>query len=218
MTTQAVIDAITQAAQTYGVNPRLALAVAYNESSLNPLAIGDNGTSFGLYQLHQGGELGALTPAQAFNPVTNANVALAQIGAVAAANPGLDPGVIAADAQRPANPTAYAAAIDALYNSPTFMSQLTSVGSSIGSAAGTAIAGRSGAGIGGAIGGAVQGVISGGLTGGISSGIKSIVITALLVAGGIGLIVLGLARLFPGVTRTIASTAGTAAGAALKAP
>lgn len=105
---------ITKIADQYGVNPNLAIADASVESNLNPTAVGDNGTSFGLFQLHRGGELGNLTPQQAFNPVTNASVALAQFAAVQKANPGLtDPGVIAALAQRPANPVAYAQAVDA---------------------------------------------------------------------------------------------------------
>lgn len=98
------------------VDPRLALAYILNESGGNPYAIGDQGTSFGLAQLHQGGELGNLTPAQAFNPTTNLDVSLAEVASVQQANPGLtDPGVIAAKAQRPANQQAYAATVDSLY-------------------------------------------------------------------------------------------------------
>lgn len=101
-------------ASQLGVSTPLAEAVAWHESGLNPTAVGDHGTSFGLFQLHQGGELGSLTPQQAFNPTTNADVALTRIAQVAHAMPGADPGIIAADAQRPAVPYAYARAVDAL--------------------------------------------------------------------------------------------------------
>ena len=117
MASQSVINAIDSVAAKYGVNPQLAQAIAQQESGLNPYAVGDNGTSFGLYQLHQGGELGNLTPQQAFNPTTNANVALGQLAATIKANPNItDPGTLAAMAQRPANPAAYAASIDGILN------------------------------------------------------------------------------------------------------
>lgn len=126
---------ITSIANTVGVDPVLALAVAWQESGLNPQAKGDYGvisgstftpetpgtpggyyTSFGLYQLHKGGELGNLTEQEAFNVVTNATTALTHIAAVAAGNPGASPGDIAAMAQGPENPGQYAVDIDALYS------------------------------------------------------------------------------------------------------
>lgn len=112
---RSIIDA---QAQAYGVPPALAEADAIEESGLNPYAVGDDGTSFGEYQLHEGGELGNLpgTLAQqkleAFDPTQNADIALRQIAAVYKANPNADPGAIAAAAQRPANQGAYAAAVD----------------------------------------------------------------------------------------------------------
>lgn len=116
MALSAVEQQIAAVAQRLGVDPRLAIATAQVESGLNPGAVGDQGTSFGLFQLHQGGELGSLTPSQAFDPTTNASVALRQFAAVEAAHPGVtDPGTIAALAQRPANPAAYAAAVDKAY-------------------------------------------------------------------------------------------------------
>lgn len=102
-------------AASLGLDPRLAVADAMVESGLNPQAVGDGGTSFGLYQLHQGGELGSLTPSQAFDPATNAHVALSTMAQVAQAHPGWSPGQIAAAAQRPADPAAYAAKVDAAY-------------------------------------------------------------------------------------------------------
>ncbi len=112
-----VSAAITAAAIEYGVPVSLAFADAEVESGGNPSAVGDNGTSFGLYQLHQGGELGSLTPAQAQDPLTNARVALKQFGNVMRSYPTItDPGQIAAKAQRPANPNAYAEKVDSVLN------------------------------------------------------------------------------------------------------
>ncbi|HEY3923792.1 MAG TPA: transglycosylase SLT domain-containing protein [Acidothermaceae bacterium] len=109
---------IDTTAQALGVPPALAEADAIQESGMNPYAVGDSGTSFGEFQLHEGGELGNLpgTLAQqkleAFDPATNAAVALREMAAVYKQNPNADPGAIAAAAERPANQTAYAAAVD----------------------------------------------------------------------------------------------------------
>lgn len=43
---------IAETAKEYGINPQLALYVSYKESKWNPSAIGDHGTSFGLWQIH----------------------------------------------------------------------------------------------------------------------------------------------------------------------
>lgn len=48
---------VVDRAIAYGVAPSEMLSLASCESSLNPDAIGDDGTSFGLYQLHDGGLL-----------------------------------------------------------------------------------------------------------------------------------------------------------------
>lgn len=110
-----VVAVITSVATSVGLDPRLAVAVAIQESGLNPTAVGDGGTSFGLYQLHQGGELGTLTPQQAFDPATNALRALSTMASVANAHPGWTPGQIAAAAQRPADRTSYAQSVDQIY-------------------------------------------------------------------------------------------------------
>jgi hypothetical protein len=216
-----VEQTIYQTALTYGVDPRLALADAEVESGLSPTAVGDQGTSFGLYQLHQGGELGSLTPSQAFNPSTNAQVALSVFGAVAAAHPATDPGLIAALAERPANPTAYAAAVDAVYGSSSFLPQVPG-GASIGSASSAGATGTSAqttSSLGGIASALTPGLaIVGDLLGGTGKGIVQsatkgaweILITIAFVAAGLGLILLGLTRLFPGVTRTVTSTVATA--------
>lgn len=43
---------------------------SWMESGWNPTAVGDQGTSFGPFQMHRGGALGNLTPAQAEDPPT----------------------------------------------------------------------------------------------------------------------------------------------------
>ena len=98
---------IIDSARRHGVDPYLAVAIATVESRLDPDAVGDDGTSFGLFQLHKGGELGELTPEEAKDPKTNADVALSVVAQVLHAHPLWSPGEIAAAAQRPADPTAY---------------------------------------------------------------------------------------------------------------
>lgn len=52
------------------------IVVSYYESSWNPNAIGDNGTSFGLMQMHQGGGLGdGYTQEQLLDGPTNFRLA-----------------------------------------------------------------------------------------------------------------------------------------------
>lgn len=112
-----VVSDIQSVASSMGVDPSLALATAYQESGLNPYSVGDSGTSFGLYQLHEGGELGSMSPAMAFDPTTNAQTALSEVAQVAQQEPGASPGQIAADAQRPADKAGYANAVNSLYAS-----------------------------------------------------------------------------------------------------
>lgn len=54
------------------------LAIAEHESQLNPRSVGDNGTSFGLFQLHRGGGLAPehLTDDELKDPRTNAQIAM----------------------------------------------------------------------------------------------------------------------------------------------
>ncbi len=125
----ATANVVAREARVLGVSPRIAVADAIVESGLNPRAVGDQGTSFGLFQLHQGGELGALTKAQAFTPLTNARVALSEFRTVQRSTPSLlrNPGALAATAQRPqlltaagaptASPaaSAYAAKVNRVY-------------------------------------------------------------------------------------------------------
>jgi hypothetical protein len=111
---------VLKVAKQKGVDPVLALAAAMQESGLNPNAKGDynkkgRATSFGIYQLHEGGELGNMTAKQAFDATTNAKFALAEFAKVAKAHPGWSPGEIAAAAQRPADRVGYARDVNAYY-------------------------------------------------------------------------------------------------------
>lgn len=119
---QSNVQAIINVANKLGVNARLAVADSYHESGLSDAATGDNGSSFGLFQLHRGGELGSNTEAWARDPINNATRALT----VFAANKDKysDPGQLAAASERPANQPAYAAAVDALFNDPNFLPSL----------------------------------------------------------------------------------------------
>jgi hypothetical protein len=74
---------IAAIALEFGVDPRLAVATAMRESGLNPFAKGDfdkkgRATSFGPFQLHEGGELGNLTPKQAYDVGINTRTALSE--------------------------------------------------------------------------------------------------------------------------------------------
>ena len=121
-------QAIVDVANKLGVDPILALADATKESgtpgnvaSIDPNAVGDNGSSFGVYQLHWGGELNDLgttfdaARARALDATTNAETALSRFAAVAKAHPEYTPGQVAAAAQRPADPVGYAADVDRAY-------------------------------------------------------------------------------------------------------
>lgn len=124
-----VYDDIALAAQQNGVPIEVALAVADLETggTFNPQAAGDRGTfsggrfipsptgpptSFGEYQLHQGGELGSLSVGAAEDPYTNASVALKVIANAKKSHPGATWGQVVAAGQRPADPAGYAAVVD----------------------------------------------------------------------------------------------------------
>lgn len=99
-----------------GVDPVVAVAMMLVESGGNNRAVGDGGTSFGLFQLHEGGMLTAagLSSTQAFDPAANAQVALSSYAHEhAKGHRTRTPGQIAAASQRPADPVEYAAKVDA---------------------------------------------------------------------------------------------------------
>lgn len=115
---------IIQAALDAGIDPYLALAVATQESGLNPNAVGDGGYSFGLYQENTAGGAGStfLNNGGNFNDffdpysstlrfADRVKYAQSQLG------PDATPGEIAYAAQRPANRDAYIGAINGLYGS-----------------------------------------------------------------------------------------------------
>ena len=70
------IDTVHSMAAQLGIPTKIVDSVIGVESNFSPTATGDNGTSFGIFQLHQGGQLGNLSAQQAYDPVTNARVAL----------------------------------------------------------------------------------------------------------------------------------------------
>jgi hypothetical protein len=114
---QVAVEARTNAhivgdvAREKGIDPVTAVATMLTESGGDSHARGDNNSSFGLFQLHRGGELGSMSEEQAYNPHDNAEVALS----VFAQHKGQysDPGELAAASQRPADPAGYARKVDA---------------------------------------------------------------------------------------------------------
>lgn len=117
---QTVAQIIAEVAKSYGIPPAVALSIASQESGLNPDAVGDGGTSFGIYQLHEGGELGSHSEAWAENVKNNAETALREVAEVRANEPDANWGKVAADAQRPKDRAGYAASVDSILN--TFQS------------------------------------------------------------------------------------------------
>lgn len=109
---QSVAQIISNVAQSLGIPPEVALSLGLYESGLDPKRVGDQGTSFGIYQLHEGGELGSHDANWAFNVRNNAETALGEMARIHAEHPNLNWGQVAAAAQRPADPGAEAAAVN----------------------------------------------------------------------------------------------------------
>lgn len=79
---QNIYNAVAPVARQYGVPDSVWEDVAYQESGFNPKAVGDNGTSFGLFQLHEGGQLPQQyynDPQAVFDPALNARLAMPAI-------------------------------------------------------------------------------------------------------------------------------------------
>jgi len=118
---------IVQSAESHGVDPYVALAVASGEGGFkNPTKVGDHGTSFGPFQLHSGGALPApyWGNPQAANRFANSpagiDYAMTRIHAATRGKSG--PAAIAAavkDFERPANPQPEVQHDTAFYNSLT---------------------------------------------------------------------------------------------------
>jgi hypothetical protein len=77
-----ILGAVDAVAVQYGVPTNIWETVAYQESAYDPQKVGDQGTSFGLFQLHQGGQLPAQynsNPQVVFDPSLNAQIAMPAI-------------------------------------------------------------------------------------------------------------------------------------------
>lgn len=107
------VRTVVDVAHQVGVDPQLAVAMMLVESGGDNRAVGDRGTSFGLYQLHRGGMLtdAGLTREEAFDPRTNAEVSLGNLARID--DRYSDPGRAAAASQRPAHPADYARRVNA---------------------------------------------------------------------------------------------------------
>lgn len=80
MAAPAINDIVSQVAESYGVPPWIALDIMQVESGGNPSAVGDQGTSFGLFQLHKGGGQGDGYPLSVLlDPVRNTEIAMSPI-------------------------------------------------------------------------------------------------------------------------------------------
>jgi len=79
-TREEIIAIISEEAARVGIAPALALAMAEMESGLNPNAVGDDGHSVGLYQLHDQG-MGAGMGDSRYDPRINAVTALGVLAA-----------------------------------------------------------------------------------------------------------------------------------------
>ena len=85
-----VYNAVHPVAAQYGVPDPIWETVAYMESGYNPSAVGDAGTSFGLFQLHEGGQL-RTTPASVSGTSGESQNALEAMPAIAGAWQSLKP-------------------------------------------------------------------------------------------------------------------------------
>ena len=108
---------VADVARKLGVDPVLAVATMLVESNGNNTNnTGDKGTSFGLFQLHVGGELpkdwypGTPGHSNAFDPRKNAETALSRFAAKKNKYSGAE---LAYQSQRPANHDGYVAAVNA---------------------------------------------------------------------------------------------------------
>lgn len=102
-----VIASIKKAAATAGADPVAMLATSLVEDGARPGVVGDQGTSFGPFQFHVGGALGSHPASWADTPAAYLN------RAQEFARLGVHGGKGAAAIQRPADPTGYAAKVQA---------------------------------------------------------------------------------------------------------
>lgn len=104
-----IAQLIAQHARRTGADPYTLLATAIVESGLNPRAVGDNGTSYGLYQMHVGGAGGSSheSAKRYLDPLTAIENRARHFRGGAG-------GRFAASVQRPADPGGYASKVDAV--------------------------------------------------------------------------------------------------------
>lgn len=81
---------ILDAAKKYGVDDWVALSLAQGEGGLNYGSVGDNGTSFGPYQLHVGGALPPGKGQDFANSPAGIDYAMRQIASVVGTRTGLE--------------------------------------------------------------------------------------------------------------------------------
>lgn len=136
---------IRQYAPRYGLDPRAVASVAMNESGGRFGAVGDNGSSFGPWQLHVGGALPRGKGAAWANSLPGILYAFRQMAGSGARGLHGQAAVsaIARNFERPANPGAEIATALSYYRNPGF-------------ARGSAVAGAGGGGIVGGGGGAAR--------------------------------------------------------------
>lgn len=77
---QQVAEIIATKAVEYGVDPKLALYISWEESQWNPDAIGDHGESLGIWQIHMPAH-GDIRPADASNTLWSTIWAMKQLEA-----------------------------------------------------------------------------------------------------------------------------------------
>lgn len=106
-----LLKAAIQYGRQYGIAPETLIATTLVESGGNLRAVGDGGTSYGPYQMHRGGRLGSYTPEQAYDPYLSTRLAAQEFAAFK--RKGYSGGALAAAAQRPADPSGYAAKVNA---------------------------------------------------------------------------------------------------------
>lgn len=100
-----VIQNIRKAAQQAGADPAAMLATALTEDGARLGVVGDQGTSYGAFQMHRGGALGSHTPqwADSYGAFLNRAQEFKRLQ--------VHGGKGAAAVQRPADPTGYAAKV-----------------------------------------------------------------------------------------------------------
>ena len=114
MSRVAVEAAVRQRAAERGFpDPDLLVATVWQESNFDPGAVGDQGHSIGPFQENDRGRGAGLSAAQRSDVVAATDRAIDEFSRYYKA--GLDPGTIAAQAQRPADPQGYAAAVNQKY-------------------------------------------------------------------------------------------------------